>query len=662
MRIKLLNLKLKNFKGVKDFELDAQGQNVRIYGDNGTGKTTLADAFSWLLFDKDSQGQSTQSFEIKTLDENNEPIHGLEHQVEGALEVDGKQIILKKVYYEKWTKKRGSATKVFEGHTTDYYINDVPVKKKEYDARIAEIIDEEIFKMLTDPGYFNEQLHWEDRRKILLEVVGNISDEEVIAADEKLDRLSEVLNERTIEEHKKTVKSKQKKINKELEKIPVRIDEVNQNLPDITGIDVEKVEQELATQRKMKKKKEQVLARLESGGELAEKKKQLAEIETELQQIRNEHTAEYNEKIEQEKKKLYAVKDKIADIIRKIDNIKRDIQSNKRQYEKLEKEREKLREKWFELEDKKKAIDAETFEHDETCPTCGQALPEDQIEEARATFNRDKAEKIEKLTQQQQEITQEGQEHNKEIGGLRGQNKDLEFEIEELEKKKEELAVEADGIEQELTNLRKQAEEYQNSPEYKKKVAERENIREEIKELEQSTESYRKAFEDNIARFERNIAEMEKKLSRVEQYEKGQERIEELKAQEKKLAREYEKLEEELFLCEEFTRTKVDMLENKINGRFKLAHFKLFEEQVNGGLKEVCETLVNGVPYSTNLNTGARINVGIDIINTLAEHYDFYAPIFVDNAESVTEIIPADSQMIKLIVSEDDKELRVEVV
>ena len=190
--MKILNLTLRNFKGIRHFNLDTQGKDANIYGDNATGKTTLADAFMWLLFDKDSSNR--KDFQIKTLKPNGEPEHGLEHAVEAILQLsNGSQLALKKVYYDKWTKKRGSATAEFTRHTTDYFIDGVPVQKKEYDAKIAEIADENIFRLLTDPRYFNEILHWPDRRKLLLEVCGDVSDAEVIASNKDLSGLSEIL-------------------------------------------------------------------------------------------------------------------------------------------------------------------------------------------------------------------------------------------------------------------------------------------------------------------------------------------------------------------------------------------------------------------------------------------------------------------------------------
>jgi predicted ATP-dependent endonuclease of OLD family len=196
--MRLISLTLNNFKGIKSFALKPQGKDINIYGDNATGKTTLADAFMWLLFDKDSQNR--KDFQIKTLGQDGEPEHGLEHSVEAVLELEnGKRITLKKVFKEKWTKKRGSATAEFTGHTTDHFIDGVPAKKKEYDEKIAEIADEQIFRLLTDPAYFNQQLHWQKRRELLLEVCGDVSDAEVIASKADLSKLADILGNRTID-------------------------------------------------------------------------------------------------------------------------------------------------------------------------------------------------------------------------------------------------------------------------------------------------------------------------------------------------------------------------------------------------------------------------------------------------------------------------------
>ncbi|HHW94431.1 MAG TPA: AAA family ATPase, partial [Mogibacterium sp.] len=211
--MKIKSLILRNFKGIRNFELNTDGKDVSIMGDNASGKTSLFDSFTWLLFGKDSLNRA--DFEIKTLKPDGKPEHGLEHSVEAILQLeDGSQIALKKVFREKWTKKKGSATATFTGHTTDYFIDGVPVQKKEYDARIAEIADENIFRLLTDPRYFNEIMHWTDRRKLLLEVCGDVSDQEVVSSNNGLSRLAEILGKRTIEQHRKVILARRAEINR----------------------------------------------------------------------------------------------------------------------------------------------------------------------------------------------------------------------------------------------------------------------------------------------------------------------------------------------------------------------------------------------------------------------------------------------------------------
>lgn len=642
--LKLLALKLKNFKGIKNFELKPDGNDLRIYGENGTGKTTLYDAFYWLLFDKDSKGNS--QFDIKTLDQNNEVIHNLEHQVSADIEINDKKMELRKVYYEKWTKKRGSATETFTGHTTDYYINDVPVKKSEYDAKINELIDEERFKLLTNSAYFNEQLHWEDRKDILFDAFGDVSDEEVIESDDRLNKLSEALEDRSLKEHRKMVKSKMKKINKDLEKIPVRIDEVNNNIPELPDTSQELIRDNIQQHKNVKKKLEKKLSGIENGGEVAEKRKNLAEMDTKLQQIKHDHTEKYDEKIKETKQDIEEVKDQLSDLDRKITNKKLKLADKKERIETIKGEMNELRESW-------NKVNSEEINVEDKCPTCGQKLPEDEIEDAVKKAKLDKSQRLEN-------INQNGVQKKKKVEKLKSEIADLKEEIQSMEEQLPGLKKVKDDLFDNLSELREKAEAYQDSFQYKKKVKERENVEEAIKELQENKADSKAEIKENIKNVESEINDLQVQLNKFEQKEKAEERIEELSAQEKELAQKYEEFEHQLYLMEEFDRAKVDLVESKINDHFELANFKLFEEQVNGGLKDTCETLYKGVPYSSGLNNGAQINVGLDIINTLSEHYGFKAPVFVDNAESVTELLDIDSQMIKLIVSPGDDELRVE--
>jgi len=648
--LKLLSLELKNFKGVRKFEFDANGKDINIFGRNKAGKTTLFDSFLWLLFDKDSRGQA--QFDIKTKDsKTKEVIHGLDHKVKGTFLIGGSQLTLEKVYMEKWTKKRGSAEEQFTGHTTDYYISGVPVKKKEYDEKINELVDEKIFRLLTDPRYFNEQLHWEERREILLNVCGDITDEDVIAQNSDLKQLEDILGERTIDEHQKVIASKKKKINKDLEKIPVRIDEVNNSIPELPDKSEDELENKIKQLKSKKKSLDKKLSGIENGGEIAEKRKKLAEMDTELQQIKNDHTEKYDEKIKETKQDIEEIKDQLSDLDRKISNKKLKAADKKERIEEIKGEMNELRESWNKVN--KELIDVPN----EKCPTCGQKLPEDEIEEAVKKAKLDKSQRLEN-------INQNGVQKKQKVEKLKSEVAELEEDIQSMEERLPGLKKVKDDLFDDLSELREKAEAYQDSFQYKKKVKERENVEEAIKELQENKADSKAEIKENIKNVESEINDLQVQLNKFEQKEKAEERIEELSAQEKELARKYEKLEHELYLTEDFIRTKVDLLEDKINSHFDYTEFKLFEEQVNGGLKETCEAMdkEDGAVFGNTLNTGSEFKVGVDIINTLSEYYGFRAPIWIDGRESITEPIDTESQLISLIVSAEDEKLRVEEV
>lgn len=649
--MRLLSLTLHNFKGIRDLSIHTNGGNVDIFGDNATGKTTIFDSFTWLLFDKDSQNK--KDFEIKTLDANGQSLHGLDHEVEAVLDIGGRTLTLRKAYKEKWAKKRGSALAEFTGHTTDYYIDGVPVKKGEYDAKIAEIAPEDIFKLLTNPLYFNEQLHWQKRREILLQVCGDISDEEVIASDRSLAKLPEILQGRKLDDHRKIIAARRSEINKELERIPVRIDEAQRSLPDISDITNEKeLPNDIAKLREELKAKQEELAQARAGGQVAEKTRQLREIEGQMLDLRNKHRIALDEKVGDKSRELSLIHSEIfklkADINVKSDTVK----YNEAEIKALDKKMEALREKWH--EENAKVFE---FEQSDTCPSCGQPLPQERLQEARekalALFNKTKAEKLEAINSEGKRLKEMKTAMEENLAYLRRELEKATAEFADLEKKEAALKADIDAIMQGTQRV-------ESTPEYIQLARQHEALQEEIRKLEADNSLAVVAVQKEIDNISDAITALEKAAARLEARKNGLKRIEELKAEERALAAEYERLEGELYLCDQFIRTKVNLLEDKINSKFKLARFKMFEIQVNGGVNDqLCETTYNGVPYSGGLNNAAKINVGLDIINTLSEHYGFEAPIFVDNAEAVTQLIETKGQQIRLVVSEPDKSLRI---
>ncbi|MBU8733464.1 AAA family ATPase [Cytobacillus oceanisediminis] len=648
-KLSLLSLHLKNFKGVQDFILDARGENVKVFGDNATGKTTLFDAFIWLLFDKDSQNK--KDFSIKTL-RNGKEIHNLEHEVEGVFLLDDKQLILRKVFTEKWTKKRGSANAEFTGHTTDYFIDGVPSKKKEYMDLVDSIVQEDIFKLLTSPSYFNEQLKKEERRKILMEVCGDISDEEVIASDSALSKLPSILNGLTIEKYKKIIAARRTEINKELDKIPVRISEVQRSLPQLEGLDKSGLEMEIAQINAAIDEKMTQISSIRNGKAISDKQKAIQEIEMDLIQIKRDHDSVSKDQVYQLKAKIQEEQSNVSILNSKLENLKSQKRYNDQNIKSIEENLVQLRSEWHE-------INSHEFTYNDQCecPACGQALPEEQVESARekalAQFNLNKSNKLEDINKK----GKEGSERKQEIV----QNN------ESLAKEYEKLSEQINEKQEKLTKLQNQLKQQESlvtdvldNPAYTSKLQEKQNVENEINDLRQMSESAVQDIQVEIIELREKRDALQADLGKFMLSQQLENRISDLEEQERELSAEYEKLEHELYLTEQFIRTKVNLLEEKINSRFKYARFNLFKQNINGGLEEICDTTYLGVPYASGLNNAAKINVGLDIINTLSEHYGFYAPIFIDNSEAVTKLIETNSQTVSLVVSERDKKLRVE--
>lgn len=649
MNITISQLKLVNFKGVRSLHVNL-GTVADIFGENGTGKTTIFDAFTWLLFDKDSTNK--KDFQIKTVDTVGKVIHGLDHEVEGTLVIDGRVVTLRKVYSEKWAKKRGSATSEFTGHTTDYFIDGVPVKQKEYKDRIDSFIDETVFKLLTSPSYFNEQLSWQERRKTLLQICGDISDEEVISTNTSLARLPAILSGRSIEDHRKVIAARRSEINKELEKIPVRIDEAERSKPDTDGLNEQEIRAQIDTYQRGLSAAEEELSRLQSGGEVSVQEVRHRQIEAELIAIRNSLQSGALDAISNQRMEVQRISGVASDLQFNIQRTERQITDNNVTITNLKDTADRLRTEWNELDHTELAP-----EHDDNCPTCGQALPQEQVQAAHAKavsdFNLRKSERLEFIRKQGIQTMGEAVRLEDENGRLGGQ---LIQAQEELRKTDSELQE----ARQKLTDLQSNVQDVSNHPEYVAKNMELEAVKVNISGLRISATDRIQKVQQEISQIRDKVRNAQTLLAGFNQIRVLENRIEDLKAEERRLAAEFERLEEEIYLTEEFIRTKVELLESRINSKFRFARFKLFEQQINGGVTETCETLFAGIPYGSGLNNAAKINVGLDIINTLSEHYGITAPIFIDNRESVTQLIPCRSQVVSLIVSAADKVLRVE--
>lgn len=599
MRIKIKSLKLENFKGIKDLTIDFK-DTTNIYGDNAVGKTTIFDAYSWLLWDKDSLNR--KDFAIKPYDKNGNEVHNLESIVEGDFVFGGINLTLKKIYKEVWTKKRGSTQAEFTGHTTDYYINSVPVKKKEYNERIESVLSEDDFNLLSNPLYFNQILDKNKRRDVILGLIDEIKPADIIAKNKDLEDLD--LETYTVDELKKIAKDSAKKINKDIESIPARIDELDKSK--IHDIDFDALEFRKKTINPAIKEIDEKLA---DASKMAEGMTEITEKIAALQKEKSELQESYENKCFKVK-----LKNKNVLLQKKLD--KSSLEETRKDVEKLKELVENSRKEWQE-------VHKEQYQGGFKCPTCGQDLLPDQIEKTMANFNKKKSEKLESIEEKAKDLKTKIEGCEKIIAI---------YEVKEY--KEEDLPIEPprlQEIDQEINEVRSKLKDY--SLDNKKYLLEKKDA------------------------LNADLEEINKQLSLQGQNEKIDERIKELEKQEKELAKAYEEQQRIIYLCEEYTKVYVGLVSDKINNSFNLVKFKLFENQINGGITETCEATFKGVPYS-DLNNAAKINAGLDVINTLSEKVNLKVPIFIDNAESINELIKTDTQLVRLVVSKD-KELKI---
>lgn len=633
--MKLLKLSLTNFKSIRQSSFEFNGENKIIFGDNATGKTTVFDSMCWLLFGKDSLDRS--DFEIKTL-VNGEPIHKVNHEVEGEFSNDdGTQFTLKRVYREKYSNPRGGDTKL-TGHTTDYFINEVPVKEKEYKAYINNLISDDVFKLITNPLYFNEQYSWQNRRKLLLEMCGNVDDETVIRNHGELRKLLSILNGRTVEEHKKIVAAKKTAINKELDMIPVRIDEAIRNKPEVQS-DKDKLKADIETFNTGINQLEEEAAVIKNGLKETEVKSKIRSIKRTIDERRNQVLFDYDkEKTRLRGEYEFALK-KLKSIEQERDRL---VDHNYETGKNIERENERIKK----LKEEFNTFNNQEFD-DVNCPTCGQPYPDAKREILKEAFNMQKATNLEewqKLIDSEENMKRSYIEQEEivavKIDGLTNQVEEQQQDYERKFKAYEEL--EQPDINKDSVYMDLQAQLFL--------------LESELDDTD-TTNSY-EAINKDIDEMKAKRTQLVDELNKHELIETIDERVKELERKQQQLANDKNELDEAMFLMDEFIKAKVDMLEQSINSHFEYARFKMFNVLVNGNIEECCETTYKGVPYRS-MNNAARMNVGLDIINALTKYFKVDAPVFIDNAEAVTTFIHCHSQVIQLFVDVTFKELTV---
>lgn len=648
--LKLVRLDIQNFKGIESMNVLLDGNNAVIKGENGTGKTSVFDAFTFLLFGKDSQNKS--NFEVKPLDKNgNVKANSLDVDIMGMFELDGQTVTLQRIMKENWTKKRGALEKTLTGHTTTFYINSVKKKKTEFEAYVSEIISSDVFQLITNPLYFNEHIDQKRRRNILLDIAGDIDPYDVTGENEEMQAFIQHLDGENINDYHSRKDERRKEITKEKDGLDARIDELTLSLPKDKQ-SREQIEREIKEIEDQKQALQEKVHNLKNGGGTAEKKKELSDIEYHLAEIKN------NSKMS-DLQQVYEWRAKRQEINSNINILSDNITQNDdkiTEYQKAVKDAEH-RVQQYRDEFKRKRNEEMEYTKGEDCPACGQPLPEEQIKEAeeKATrlFNERKASEQENIQQSAKSEKDKITRMQDNISKMGHKNDEQQKEIDRLTKKVKEIEGKI-----EHSNQEGNVEESQT---YQDKLAERERVKQEIETLQNTVSGSVSPLQNEITELDNQKTEKQQALSDLQASERTQNRIDELRGKEKEIAREHEQIMYELAMIQDIKRRKVELLEGKINDQFDITEFKLFEETLNGDMKDVCKATLNGVPYEAGLNTAGRVNVGIDIIQALQRYYGIATAIFIDNAESVLNLKENGAQTIRLQVEDDQPELNIEI-
>lgn len=643
MDIRLKQLHLENFKCHRALTLDFGGGNASIYGDNATGKTSIYDALTWLLFGKDSAGNGEKNIDIKPLaPDGSVRDHQAVTEVEAVFLADGEEISLKRTYQEAWSTKRGSSEATYDGNTSEYFVDGVPCKANAYKARVAELVDEDRFRLLTTVSFFPAVMPWQKRREILFDLFGCMDDKQIMETDSRFRPLYEAMGKLSLDDYKKKVSQKRKGFLADRNEIPARISECEKTVQDLSALDFDGAEAELGILTARRDQLSGELLAIEQNTAVQKKQMEIREAQMELDRLEEDNRRHRDG----QKKDVPCANALVLQLGKKRDMLSRekeDLDICMSEIHRCDAMIDEARSKW-------KATNAEQFQGRTTCPTCGQSLPREQILDAATAFAADKKRLCDALVKDSDVYKGRKARYKKEAEESRRLISDLEREIADLTEKITAVQKEAEAIT--VTDL----------PDYTEKKA---SIMQWISNSRQELETLRADSNAASMDLRRRISEVKAEISRVSgiagkrsAYEYAKSRIAELRESARNAADNLSQLDRMLYLIDEYSRYKASFVENGINDKFRLAKFRLFREQANGGVEDRCDVVYDGVPYM-GLNNGMKFNVGIDIINTLSMAYGVTVPLFIDNAESVTNLEKTNCQVIRLVVSESDKELRI---
>lgn len=639
--IKIIRLTMENFKCHSHLNLEFGGRNATLYGDNATGKTGVYDALTWLLFGKDSAGNGEKNIEIKPLDSTGSVIdHSAITSVEAELSVDGEIATLKRTYREVWSTKRGTSVETYDGNTSEYFVDGVPCKKYAFESKIKELVPEDTFRLLTAVGYFPCDLKWQERRAILFDMAGTLTDREIMAMDAKFAPLLEGMGKLSLDDYKKKLGAEKRGFVGVKDQTPARLDECQKTVRDLAGLDFAGARAALTDLEQRQRDISAQLIALDHDSAADAKRLEIRSAELERQKLDGENAAFRAQQT------AGAVD---ADGLRRQRNSLENrlttaaalLTSTEKNLAAYEKAIEDSRARWI-------AVNGEVFTGG-ACPTCGQQLPFDQLQDATAAFEKQKRARLDEIMRTANSQKEAKAQAEERIKSLRDEIAILDADILRLDGQigaanaAQVAPVDMDGYADAVKAIQARVS----------------TLNAELSAMLGNAAQIREQLRSELVAVQEKISQQQAIIGKESILQYSRKRVEEIQADARNAAQALESIEKMLYLADEYTRFKTQYVESNVNSLFRIARFRLFREQANGGVEDRCDVVFDGVPY-LGLNNGAKINVGIDIINALSRHYGVTVPLFVDNAESVTRLEGSETQVIRLVVSEEDKELRLE--
>ena len=641
--VKLLKLYVENFRGIKNFVLTPDGRSATVQGGNGTGKSTLMAAFLWLLTGKDAQGR--ENYNVFPLGTDGNRLSGCSPTVTATLSMpDGRTLILQRSICERWTKRRGSAETEYNGDETRYFIDEVPVSAGEYSSAVFGMFPEKLLPLLLNAVWFSEQTKdYKERRRLLLEQFGSLQPADVFTANPELSDLESMLGTHSVDEFSRICTERRKRYKDSLSALPARIDENRKQLHPVSdaravknersklNVEIAKLQYEIehTTADAVQRHNQQELEKVQQYLEMIPNKRRVLESSSNAGWLE-----EHNRRIDD------AARGKQNAMCR-VETLAAELRSLNRERDLLAAERDRLRVEWVE-------VNRTVPDIAQTCPTCGQALPAELVQEAQENFNVSKSERLSDISAKGAKAAQDVEKMEKKSARLRE-------ELDTCERAAKAATAAYDMVIAEKPPVTQMGLFAELDAEEKELKARAEELRQAIQASAQAAEQVVQEKRQKLADMQAQSDAMTSRLAEIERNAALETRIQELEAEQRDTLHQLEEAERGLSMCEEYTRTLVTLLTERVNKHFPTVRFKLFEQQKNGGLREVCEAMVDGVPYGA-LNTASKMQANVEIVQAFSRAADISLPLFLDNRESVTDLtLPDEMQVINLNVIPGEK-------